>query len=187
MSSVGFAPWRLACVLIVAGGGLSPQLYLCCHTRGSRTATVRVREGGSAVRLETDKAMRRHTRDARWRITQLAMECKSLLDPTNSFDGQFEEINLEGGAADGSKTLRPPASKVDLESLRRTPVWNVVVNSVTYMASASQPLPGSSPPARPAVLLQRTHHTSSRSKDTTMYTYHSTRRTHAHFRGCWLG
>jgi hypothetical protein len=69
------------------------------------------------------------------------MERKSLLDPTNSSDGQFEEINLEEGAADGSKAFRAPAGKVDLESLRRTPVWNVVVNSVTYMASASQPFP----------------------------------------------
>lgn len=63
---------------------------------------------------------------------QLAMERAGLLDPTGS--GGLEDINLEEG--DSSKAFRTPASKVDLESLRRTPVWNVVVNSVTYMASA---------------------------------------------------
>ena len=91
------------------------------------------------------------------------MERKSLLDPTNSSDGQFEEINLEEGAADGSKAFRAPAGKVDLESLRRTPVWNVVVNSVTYMASASQPFPSflsTRSPSRPPA--GRTNRTSPR-------------------------
>jgi hypothetical protein len=155
---VKFAPVRRVCTQRRSRWrGVRPQPYRRCHPRGSRSATVRVREGGWAVRPmgSTDIL----TRDARGRIAQLAMERKSLLDPTNSSDGQFEEINLEEGAADGSKALRPPASKVDLESLRRTPVWNVVVNSVTYMASASHnpPLVPLHPPALPAARRERAH------------------------------
>jgi hypothetical protein len=42
-----------------------------------------------------------------------------------------------GKGAESSAPYEPSAAHaVDLSSLRRTPLWNVVVNSITYMCSA---------------------------------------------------